>query len=126
MENEVDTIALIDELIKKGYKVCISYISRNKMVFKPIRSVHFEHEYWKNMRQPTIQSTINGNDIETMVVPLIGFNNSNYRLGYGFNHYNDFLHTYNIHTIGLAYDFQRNDDFVTNRYDKMLKMVITN
>jgi 5-formyltetrahydrofolate cyclo-ligase len=79
------------------------------------------------MRQPTTPTIINGDNISLMIVPLIAFNKTNHRLGYGFNHYNKYLHTYsNIRTIGLAYDFQKNNDFITNRYDKVLDLIITN
>jgi 5-formyltetrahydrofolate cyclo-ligase len=61
-----------------------------------------------------------------MIVPLIGFNKTNHRLGYGFNYYNDFLHWYNrIRTIGIAYNFQNNDEFTVSRYDKILNKIIT-
>jgi 5-formyltetrahydrofolate cyclo-ligase len=79
------------------------------------------------MRQPVSAPTVKGNEIGLMIIPLIGFNTAKYRLGYGFNHYNNYLHYYGkIHTIGLAYSFQKNDDFVTNNYDKVLDLIITN
>jgi 5-formyltetrahydrofolate cyclo-ligase len=79
------------------------------------------------MRQPIIKSIVDCKDVELMIVPLIGFNKSNHRMGYGFNHYNDYLHnSKNIYTIGLAYEFQRNDEFITTSYDKMLDKIVTN
>jgi 5-formyltetrahydrofolate cyclo-ligase len=79
------------------------------------------------MRQPTTESIVECKDIELMIIPMIGFNKSNNRMGYGFNHYNNYLQVAkNIYTIGLAYDFQRNDDFITTSYDKMLDKIVTN
>jgi 5-formyltetrahydrofolate cyclo-ligase len=79
------------------------------------------------MRQPSTSTIVNGDQITLMIIPLIGFNKTKHRLGYGFNHYNNYLNTHtNIRTIGLAYDFQRNDEFVINRYDKVLDLIITN
>ncbi|MDR0674661.1 MAG: 5-formyltetrahydrofolate cyclo-ligase [Mycoplasmataceae bacterium] len=127
MENEVDTIAIIHELLQSHYKICLPYLNKNKMFFKPITTIHFEYEYWKNMRQPSTSTIVNGDQITLMIIPLIGFNKTKHRLGYGFNHYNNYLNTHtNIRTIGLAYDFQRNDEFVINRYDKVLDLIITN
>jgi 5-formyltetrahydrofolate cyclo-ligase len=127
MENEVDTIALIHELLKQHYKICLPYVRKGKMIFKPITTIHFEYEYWKNMRQPIIDTVVSGEDISLMIVPLIGFNDTKHRLGYGLNHYNNYLHSHEkIKTIGLAYDFQSNNDFITNRYDKVLDLIITN
>jgi 5,10-methenyltetrahydrofolate synthetase len=127
MENEVDTIAIAHELLQRHYKVCIPYIKKNKMEFKPIESIHFPFEYWKNMRQPLTNQVVLGDQISSMIIPMIAFSDTKKRLGYGFNHYNNYLHQYTkIYTIGLAYDFQRNNDFVVNRYDKMLNVIITN
>jgi 5-formyltetrahydrofolate cyclo-ligase len=79
------------------------------------------------MRQPITHNIINGNDISLMIVPLIGFNKTKHRLGYGFNHYNDYLRFHDkIETIGLAYDFQNNEEFMINQRDKMLDLIITN
>jgi 5,10-methenyltetrahydrofolate synthetase len=97
------------------------------MFFKPITSIHFEYEFWKNMRQPIIKNIIDGSEISLLITPIIGFNQSQQRLGYGLNFYNDYLDKYNhIYTIGLAYDFQRNDEFITDRRDKVINLIITN
>lgn len=126
IENEVDTIALIDSLLLRDVKVCIPYIKKNKMVFKPITSINFEYEYWKSMRQPNTPVEIKGEDIKIMLIPMIGFSDKKKRLGFGFNHYNDYLTAHNkIFTIGLAYALQQSDTFVTTSRDKILDMIIT-
>jgi 5-formyltetrahydrofolate cyclo-ligase len=126
IENEVDTIAIADELLIQKYKICIPYIKKKALLFKPIQSIHFKHEYWKNMKQPVTKDVIDGENIQLMIMPAIGFNDSHKRLGYGFHHYNKYLSKYsNIFTIGLAYQFQRNNQFTTTSFDKMLNKVIT-
>jgi 5-formyltetrahydrofolate cyclo-ligase len=79
------------------------------------------------MREPVTKSIVGINDIGLMLVPMIGYNKNNRRLGYGLNFYNAYLDTpNNIYTIGLAYQFQYNNDFITTNYDKILDTVITN
>ncbi|GHU32153.1 hypothetical protein FACS1894166_04900 [Bacilli bacterium] len=79
------------------------------------------------MRQPVTDQTITINQIELMIVPVVGFNKTRQRLGYGLHFYNDYLkQTHKIYTIGLAYDFQLNNDFKTTPRDKILDIMITN
>jgi 5-formyltetrahydrofolate cyclo-ligase len=79
------------------------------------------------MREPATKTIVHNQDISLMIVPTIAFNKSNYRLGYGLNFYNNFLEEeHNIYTIGLAYDFQLNNEFTTTKQDKSLDVIITN
>jgi 5-formyltetrahydrofolate cyclo-ligase len=79
------------------------------------------------MRQPLTKTIIGIDDISLMLVPMIGYNKNNHRLGYGLNFYNAYLNvSNNIYTVGLAYQFQYNNEFITTNYDKILDTVITN
>jgi 5-formyltetrahydrofolate cyclo-ligase len=79
------------------------------------------------MREPATNVIIDINDISLMLVPMVGYNKNNYRLGYGLNFYNTYLDIPNkIYTIGLAYQFQYNNEFITTNYDKILDTIITN
>jgi 5-formyltetrahydrofolate cyclo-ligase len=45
IEGEVDTIALIDELLRLKYRVCLPYIENKKMVYKQIKNTNFDCEF---------------------------------------------------------------------------------
>jgi len=45
IEGEVDTIAIIDELLKNDFKVCLPVIEKNQMVFKPITTLQFPYDF---------------------------------------------------------------------------------
>jgi 5-formyltetrahydrofolate cyclo-ligase len=78
------------------------------------------------MREPVGKDEISGSNIDVMLVPMIGFNDKKNRLGFGFNYYNDYLTDNDkIFTIGLAYQLQLNNSFVTSSRDKILDMIIT-
>jgi 5-formyltetrahydrofolate cyclo-ligase len=79
------------------------------------------------MREPISSRVIHARNIDMMLVPMIAYNKTNHRLGYGLNFYNSYLESeHNIYTIGLAYNFQSNDEFVTTKVDKALDVIITN
>ena len=64
------------------------------------------------------------------VVPLLGFNQDGFRIGYGKGHYDryfDHLHKANIkfQTIGLAYAWQQTDQFFQESFDYPLNYIIT-
>lgn len=124
IENEVDTIKVIKWLISNQYKVCIPKIKEKQMYFVEIKSIDFKYEYWHSMKQPTNDTKILGNQISLLIVPLVGFNKDNYRMGYGMNFYNDYLLLNHIQTIGIAYSFQKNDNItITNRDIKLNKII---
>ena len=60
-----------------------------------------------------------------MIVPLVGYNQNNYRLGYGGGYYDRYLKNYNGYTIGLAYTFQYLKDYQPEFFDIPLNQIIT-
>lgn len=125
IENEVDTIKITDWLLKNNYKICIPKIKNKDMKFVEITKINFEYEFWHSMKQPTSNKVINGNEIQLLIVPLIGFNKDNYRMGYGMNFYNNYLKFNKIDTIGLAYSFQKTNDIILTNKDIKLDKIIT-
>ena len=67
-----------------------------------------------------------GNDYDLVIVPLIGFDRSGNRLGYGGGYYDRFLAGNNCkQTIGVAYSIQEVLALPTEPHDKKLDLVIT-
>jgi 5-formyltetrahydrofolate cyclo-ligase len=65
-----------------------------------------------------------------LLVPLLAFDNMNYRLGYGKGYYDRFLSKYlkinkNILTIGVAFSFQKYDKLPTTQLDIKLDYILT-
>lgn len=125
IENEVDTIKFIDWLLKNNYKVCIPKIFGKEMKFIEIKNINFEYEFWHSMKQPKNNNVIDGINIQLLIIPLIGFNKDNYRMGYGMNFYNNYLQFNKIETIGLAYSFQKTNDIIITNKDIKLDKIIT-
>ncbi len=65
-----------------------------------------------------------------MLVPLLAYDNKNYRLGYGGGFYDKFLNKYlktnnKILTIGVAFSFQKYNKLPINRNDVKLDFILT-
>jgi len=79
------------------------------------------------MKQPLGDTIINSKNIQMILVPLIAYNSQNNRLGYGLNFYNNYFNNEQESlAVGLAFDFQKNDEFEVNNNDKVLDIIITN
>ena len=65
-----------------------------------------------------------------MLVPLLAFDNNNYRLGYGKGYYDRFLNKFlkikkNITTIGVAFSFQKYNKLPVSNLDIKLDYILT-
>lgn len=125
MENEVDTLKIMQWLLKNNFKICLPKINKNIMNFISIESLDFDSEFWHCMKQPKSNKIIDPSMINLLIVPLIGFNKKRYRMGYGMNFYNNYLRNTKISTIGLAYSFQQNEDIIIENKDIKLDKIIT-
>ncbi len=125
IQNEVDTINIIKWLFEHKYHVCIPKIKNNLMYFTEITSIDFESEFWHLMKQTKHNNVVNPNNIQLLIVPMIGFNKNKYRMGYGLNWYNKFLKFNHIPTIGIAYSFQKDEDIIITKNDIKLDKIIT-
>ena len=67
---------------------------------------------------------------DIMIVPMLAFDKSKYRLGYGKGFYDRYLNKYlknfkNILTVGVAFSFQRHHKLPINTNDVKLDFIIT-
>ncbi len=127
-ENEVDTIALIDELIVQEINVYLPSITPlGQMVPIKINSINFDYEYWKSIRQPKIILKNEGKvNFNIIIVPLIAYDTEMVRLGFGLGHYDRFLKKQPSATlkVGLAYNFQKMHKLPKENHDVSLDVVI--
>jgi len=67
-------------------------------------------------------------DIDLVIVPGVGFDTNGNRIGYGFGYYDSFLSEtkQEIPFIGLAFDFQIQDEIPCDESDKFIDKIITN
>ena len=65
-----------------------------------------------------------------MLVPLVAFDKNFNRIGYGGGFYDRYIKNIKLKkkivTIGLAYSFQKVEQFPVNKHDVRLDLIITN
>jgi len=68
----------------------------------------------------------NSSDVTSAIIPLLGFDRSGARLGYGAGYYDRFLsENPHIRTIGLAYSCQEEPNLPTDANDISMTIIVT-
>ena len=127
---EVDTLKLFEILnLRKKIKTSLPVISLDgKMKFlkwkpkEPLKVNHFGFVEPIIVKKPIIPDLI--------IVPLLSYDKSHNRLGYGKGYYDRFSEEYigrnkNILTIGLAFSFQKYKKIPTSKFDMRLDYILT-
>ena len=120
--NEVDTWQIVNKYFKEK-EIYVPVVDGKEMYF-----VLFDKKLEKNKYQiyePIDKHIINKDELDLIVVPLVGFDKDNYRLGYGGGYYDRYLANYPGYTIGLAYSFQLIDNYKKEDFDIALDQIIT-
>ena len=124
---EVDTLNFLNELDKKGYKICLPVINKNKQMdfylwkFKDLLKLN----KFGIPEPEKIKKVIP----ELILVPLVAFDKKLFRIGYGGGYYDRYIEKYlikkNILKVGVAYSFQKINKVPINKFDKKLDLIIT-
>ena len=124
---EVDTLNFLNELDKKGYKICLPVIKKNKQMdfylwkFKDLLKLN----KFGIPEPEKIKKVIP----ELILVPLVAFDKNLFRIGYGGGYYDRYIEKYlikkNILKVGVAYSFQKINKVPINKFDKKLDIIIT-
>lgn len=93
------------------------------------------HTTWTTHRRGVIEPIVTLQDSvrehheftyeDVILVPVLAFDHSGYRLGYGGGYYDRFLVDAAAHTIGLAYQFQRVSSVYPEPHDQPLLRIAT-
>lgn len=120
--NEVDTWQIVDKYLNKK-EIYVPVVDGKEMNF-----VLFDNKLEKNKYQiyePINKQVVDKEELDLIIVPLVGFDKDNYRLGYGGGYYDRYLTSYTGYTIGLAYSFQFIDNYQKENFDIPLDQIIT-
>ena len=124
MKNEVNLDNLINSLLQRGKCVCLPRVEGNIINFYKINSLA-DLEINNKIREPKPISLINPNSIEALVIPGLGFDIHNNRIGYGKGYYDRYLCGYNNKKIGVCFKEQLLDNIPTNCNDIKMNIIIT-
>lgn len=131
---EVDTLRLIGDAFSKGKHVgcpvCVFKDNEPAMDFYYIESLDELKEGYKGIKEPdkTKAVRVSDSDISSslVILPMVGYDPSGNRLGYGGGFYDRFLgsHDYDC-TIGLAYSKQECNELPAGIYDIKPDIIVT-
>lgn len=111
MNQELDTSKIIQHAISHNKKVVIpKTFTNHEMKF-------YEYSQNTNLKkspfgvlEPMNSNIVRNEDIDLLIVPGLGFNLNNYRIGYGGGFYDKYLATYNGYTVSLVRKIQLIDN----------------
>lgn len=125
--NELSTYFLINFLFAKQKQIIIPKIQNNRLIhFNIDHSTNFELNNF-GIKEPVDGAQINIEKIEIIFVPLIIFDLSGHRVGYGKGYYDRFLKSLNSNTlkIGLSL-FEPVEEIIDiNNYDISMDICVT-
>lgn len=123
MNNEVDTIKLINELLSTK-TICVPKTINKTMEFHKIDSFNELSKGNYGILEPIGNNLISKKDIDVLIVPLVAYDEDNHRIGYGGGYYDRYLQGYAGYAIGLAFSLQYTNKIDTETTDIPLKQII--
>jgi 5-formyltetrahydrofolate cyclo-ligase len=128
-ELEVNTVPLIDQLLKRGNPVIVPIIIK--------QDVSLRLSYLRD-RSVLVQSTFGvpepigseiparAGDVDTIILPMLGFDRKGGRIGYGAGYYDRFLARHPIpRKIGIAFGIQEMEKLPVDENDALMDYIIT-
>lgn len=125
LENEVDTKNIIIDAFSNGKRVFVPITKDNGIMFMSEIEVSTEYKKGKfDIAQP-LNFNINEENVDLVIVPLVGFDKEKNRLGQGGGYYDRFLSKNNSAKIALAFAFQELDKIIVADNDIKMDKIIT-
>jgi len=129
VNNEVDTLGLIFRLFDEGCTVVVPVCDHAARTLKnvcitsmdqliPCRFGLMEPEYSPDKEYDERR-------LDLVVAPLLAFDRTGGRLGFGGGFYDSLLANISCPAIGLAYDFQEVETVPAEQHDRPLSMIVT-
>lgn len=128
-EKEVNTEPLINNLFKKGNPVIVPIIEKEEISLRLSYLQDFSALVPSTFGVPEpIGSEIpaTADDVDTIILPMLGFDRKGGRIGYGAGYYDRFLSKHgNMRKIGVAFACQEVDSLPVDENDMPMDYIIT-
>ena len=121
-KSEVDVSSL-----NKKYHVCypFTYKDGSMKALLPDGDHFIISPFGIKEPDPDFATMIDKNDIDVIIVPLLGFDKNKNRIGYGGGYYDRYLKNCKGLKIAVAFEVQRFDSIVTEKNDVRMDIIIT-
>lgn len=128
-EKEVNTVPLITVLLERGNPVVVPIIVKEDITLRLsfLRDLSALVPSTFGVPEP-IGSEIpaRGEDVGTIILPMLGFDRTGGRIGYGAGYYDRFLEKYPaLHKIGIAFACQEIDSLPLDETDVRMDHIVT-
>ena len=125
---EIDDLALLRKFKKNKFNICLPVIKKNfQMDYYPWSLSEPLKINRYGISEPEIKNIVYP---DVLLIPLLAFDKSLNRLGYGGGYYDRLIKKLskkkNIIKIGLAFSIQEIDKVPINIYDQKLDYIVTN
>ena len=124
---EFDCLPVLKKFVEKNFLISLPVISTsNQMNF-----FNWSSDTHLKVNSIGIPEPVSRNIVypDLILVPLIGFDNNKFRLGYGGGYYDRYIEKVGnfkkFKTIGLSFSFQEIKKLPLNKFDKKLDFIIT-
>ncbi len=124
MNNEVDTLCLIQHMLK-DHIVVTPKVQGNDMDFYRIQSLDDLKEGHFHVLEPTTDDKVSPSDIDLMIVPMLAYDKNNHRVGYGKGYYDKYFSKgFQGYKLGLAFSLQEAEEIKVDQFDCPLDEII--
>ena len=124
---EVDCLSIFKKFLEKNYLISLPVISiSNQMNF-----FNWSLDTYLKVNNMGIPEPLSKKIVypDLILVPLVGFDKNNYRLGYGGGYYDRYIEKVGklkkFKTVGISFSFQEIEKLPVNEFDKRLDFIIT-
>ena len=125
LPDEVDTHALLDELVGEGKTVLLpKVLDDTSMELRRYTGPQDLSEGAYHIMEPTGAPFTDLKQIDVALIPGIAFDAQGHRLGRGKGYYDRFLTAFTGKTIGVCFDFQKVDEVPVEAYDMTVDEVV--
>ena len=129
INNEVDTLGLILDMLDEGKAVVVPKCDHKLHSLHSIRISSLEEllpsRYGIMEPEYNPEREVMSGELELIIVPLLAFDRTGARLGFGGGYYDSLLSQCNCPKIGLGYFFQEVDSVPVEPHDQKLDIIIT-
>lgn len=125
INSEVMTLPLLTKVIESHKRLLIPKVSNGSIIPLEVGNKFRVVSGFKNILEP-IDGFEYKDNIDLVIVPVVGFNEKCSRIGYGGGYYDRFLKQGRIrYKVGIAYECQKVDNDFSEEHDIKLDIVIT-
>ncbi len=128
IDNEVDTQVIHEHCWQQNKSVLLPVVTaKHEMAFvEHLQSeALIKNQYDIPEPQMTSKNTVSNDQIDCMLIPLVGFDSEGNRLGFGGGFYDHYLQNHKPICIGLAFEVQRINSLEKEKWDIPMDIIIT-